>query len=476
MEKLDVIRIKQGFDIPIPGSAQQHTSLLYPSYDGVQYEYSVKPTDYVGVAPRLLVDKGDDVLAGTPLFEDKNNEGVPFVSPVSGTVKSIVRGEKRALLSVIVEANEGVQRYRPFPKADPKERDAGTIKEIMVTSGLWNMLRQRPYGIVPRLDSKPKGVFISAFDSSPLPVDYDYIIQNYHITYSKEDFLWGINALAKFAPVHLSLDGKRQRDSFFTKTENAKIHFFEGPHPAGLVGTQIAKISPINKGETVWTINIQDVATIGNLLRTGIYNPERFVAFCGPDVDKPGYYRMISGSDLPTTILKNGSGKQRIICGDVLSGVSMRRTKDNIESDSYISASCDKVCFIPEGDYYDFMGWLRPNFRKYSFSRTFLSGFLKRRAENGERKTFKYSFDTGRHGSLRPLFVTGEFEKLVPLDIYPMQLIKACIIGDIELMENLGIYEVEPEDLALCEFADTSKTEIQAIIRNGLELVRKEAL
>ena len=415
-------------------------------------------------------------MAGSPLFEDKNNEGVPFVSPVSGTVKAIVRGEKRALLSVIVEADEGMQHSRHFDTADPNTCDADTISKTLIESGLWNTLRQRPFGIVPRKGSRPKAIFISAFDSSPLPVDYDYMLQNNPLPRQSDDFQWGINALAKIAPVHLSLNAKSQRDSLFAKTENAKIHFFEGPHPAGLVGTQIACIDPINKGETVWTVNVQDVATIGFLFRKGIYYPQRLVAFCGPYVSEPKYYSLLSGSDIPTTILKNGSGKQRIICGDILSGVSMRRTKDNIESDSYLSASCDKVCFIPEGDYYDFMGWLRPNFRKFSFSRTFLSGFIKRRTENGERRTLNLTFDTGRHGSVRPLFVTGEFEKLVPLDIYPMQLIKACIVGDIELMENLGIYEVEPEDLALCEFADTSKTEIQAIIRAGLEKIRKETL
>ncbi|MBP5190481.1 MAG: Na(+)-translocating NADH-quinone reductase subunit A [Bacteroidales bacterium] len=469
MNNLEVIRIKKGLDIPIPGAVERKTELLFPSYDGYQYKYAVKPTDYVGVAPRLLVSEGAEVLAGSPLFEDKNNEGIPFVSPVSGKVKAIVRGEKRKLLSVIVEANEGIQHYHTHPLVDPLSSDADTIRNILQTSGMWNMLRQRPFGIVPRKGSQPKAIFISGFDSSPLPVDYDYMLQNRHLPQHSDDFQWGINALSRIAPVHLSLNAKSQRDSFLAKTGNAVIHFFEGPHPAGLVGTQIAFIDPINKGETVWTINIQDVATIGFWFRKGFYYPERLVAFCGPDVVKPKYYSLLSGSDIPTTILKSGSGEQRIICGDVLSGVSMRRAIDNFSSDSFLSASCDKVCFLPEGDYYDFMGWLRPNFRKYSFSRTFLSGFLKRRTESSF-----FTFDTGKHGSVRPLFVTGEFEKLVPLDIYPMQLIKACIIGDIDLMENLGIYEVEPEDLALCEFADTSKTEIQAIIRNGLEKIRKE--
>ena len=468
---MEVIKIKKGLDIPIPGTAQRNLELLFPSYDGVQYDYAVKPTDYVGVAPRLLVSEGDGVIAGSPLFVDKNNPGIPFVSPVSGTVKAIVRGEKRKLLSVIIEADEGMQRNRHFKITNADRDDADRIREILLLSGLWNTLRQRPFGIIPRQSSQPKSIFISAFDSSPLPVDYDYILQaHWSLAQSKENFQQGIDVLSKIAPVHLSLDGKSQRDSFFAETKNATIHFFEGPHPAGLVGTQIAYIDPINKGETVWTIGVQDVAIIGHLFRTGIYKPDRVVAFCGPDVLKPTYYGIISGSDIPTIILKSGSGKQRIVCGDILSGVSIRRSKDNIASDSFLSASCDKVCFIPEGDYYDFMGWLRPNFRKFSFSRTFLSGLLSKfKIQNS-----KLDFDTGRHGSQRPLFVTGEFEKLVPLDIYPMQLIKACIVGDIEQMENLGIYEVEPEDLALCEFADTSKTEIQAIIREGLEKARKE--
>ncbi|MBO7489561.1 MAG: Na(+)-translocating NADH-quinone reductase subunit A [Bacteroidales bacterium] len=467
MDNLNVIRIKKGRDIPIPGTAQQNITELFPEV----CEYAVKPTDYVGVAPRLLVAEGDNVLAGTPLFEDKNNEGVPFVSPVSGTVKAIVRGEKRALLAVVVGTENGERKTEsathPALTGTPLQEGRVTesdVRETMIKSGLWNLLRQRPFGIVPRKDSQPKAIFISAFDSSPLPVDLDYALKG-----REEDLQQGVKVLATIAPVHLSLNAKSQRNSFMTKIANAEIHFFEGPHPAGLVGTQIAKISPINKCESVWTVNVQDVATIGHLFRTGEYRPERVVAVCGPCVEEPQYYRIIEGMKAETLLHFPQASRLRTICGDVLSGTS-------ISTDGYLSASYDKISVIPEGDYYDFMGWLRPNFRKFSFSRTFLSGFFKRRTENGERRTLNFTFDTGRHGSVRPLFVTGEFEKLVPLDIYPMQLIKACIVGDIELMENLGIYEVEPEDLALCEFADTSKTEIQAIIRNGLEKIRKEVI
>ena len=454
---MNTIKIKKGLDIGIPGTAARTVHTCGSAVKGMLY--AVKPTDYVGIAPRLTVSEGDVVQAGSVLFEDKHNAAARFVAPVGGTVKSIVRGDKRALLAVVVEADGS--EARPAAAIQP-----GKEREAMIESGLWTLLKQRPFGTVPQGDAKPKAVFISAFDSSPLPVDIPFMLKG-----REKDFQAGIDALKAIAgTAHLSLQGNRD-NGFLEEIKNAEIHHFQGPHPAGLVGTQIAAIDPINKGETVWTVNAQDVATIGRFFTTGVYNPERLVAMCGPAVENPQYYRTLTGASLTSLEAESGERKAekvRYICGDVLSGVS-------VAADGFISAACDKVSVLPEGDYYDFLGWLRPNFKKFSFSRTFLSGFLKRRAESGERRAFTFNFDTGRHGSVRPLFVTGEFEKLVPLDIYPMQLIKACIAGDIEKMENLGIYEVEPEDLALCEFADTSKTEIQAIIREGLERIRKES-
>lgn len=448
-------KITKGLDIDIPGMARKEIAEIADA----KY-YAVKPTDFVGMVPRMLVAEGDSVKAGTPLLEDKQHPGIPFVSPVSGKVHAVVRGEKRALLAVVIES-DGKKESLPFPTLDVTKCSIAEIRKVLIDSGLWTLLRQRPFGIVPSTDSMPKAIFVSAFDSSPLPVDYDFILQGY-----EEDFLSGIKILSRLANrVHLSLDGKKERKSFMADIKDADIHYFEGKHPAGLVGTQIAKIAPINKGESVWTVNPQDVAIIGHLFRTGEYRPERIVALCGPVVEEPKYYRMTAGQTLNDFQFKIQDSKSkvedvRLICGNVLSGTI-------VGSDDYLCASCDKVSVLPEGNYYDFLGWLRPNIKKYSFSRTFLSGIIKRRVIN-------FTFDTGMHGSRRPLFVTGEFEKLTPLDIYPMQLIKACIIGDIEQMENLGIYEVEPEDLALCEFADTSKTEIQAIIRDGLEKIRKE--
>lgn len=469
-------KITKGLDINIPGTAQRHIAELADA----NY-YAVKPSDYVGMVPRLLVAEGDSVKAGTPLLEDKQRPGIPFVSPVSGVVHAVVRGEKRTLLAVVVKS-DGKQESVCFPTFDIEKGDyaadnrdlQSNLRKQMIDSGLWTLLRQRPFGIVPPADSKPKAVFVSAFDSSPLPVDYEFVLQD-----RVEDFQMGITILAcivgkvhislgklnnKKAPRSFTSNMKPPRGTFFTNIQNAEIHSFEGKHPASLVGTQIAKIDPINKGEQVWTVNPQDVAIIGHLFRTGEYRPERTVALCGPVVKDPHYVRLVSGVSLRSLGIESTTGNDiRLICGDVLSGTAE-------SMDGFLSSSCDKVSVLPEGDYYDFLGWLRPNFKKFSFSRTFLSGFLSR----FKGLTPKYDFDTGRHGSHRPLFVTGEFEKLTPLDIYPMQLIKACIIGDIELMENLGIYEVEPEDLALCEFADTSKTEIQAIIRNALETIRKD--
>ena len=467
-------KIKKGLDIHIPGTAEKVLSVMPEAG-----EYAVKPTDYIGVAPRLLVAEGDTVEAGSPLFEDKNNEGVPFVSPVSGIVKAVVRGEKRALLAVVVVSDGKRQAASGRPGT---ENDPDGIRETILKTGLWNLLRQRPFGIVPRKDSRPKALFVTLFDSSPLPVDMDFILQG-----REDDFRYGLEMLAKIAgPVHLAFNGNSQRESKL-KSDNPKIsnHFFAGPHPAGLVGTHISLISPINKGETVWTVNAQDVATIGHYFATGEYYPLRTVALCGPCVYNPQYYQVLDGANIGEItgglLLPENSetGHLRIICGDVLSGTS-------VDDDGYLSAGCDKISVIPEGDYYDFMGWLRPNFKKFSFSRTFLSGHLSkllchRSPATGRQSLITnhdslFTIDTGIHGSVRPLFVTGEFEKLVPLDIYPMQLIKACIVGDVEQMEELGIYEVEPEDLALCEFADTSKTEIQTIVRNALEKLRKECI
>ena len=515
----DTIIIRKGLDLPISGTAEQRLTDARSITT-----YAVKPTDFVGLTPRLLVEEGDAVNVGDALFCDKNDERIRFTSPVSGQVKAVVRGEKRKLLEVVVEADYksagsmgSDYKSSPTPKMP---QTADEIKAAMLQCGLWTMLRQRPFGTVANPDDTPKAIFVSAFSSAPLAPDYDFVMQG------KEEWLKkGLEALTQLTEgkVHISFrseqkltkcldcfvprkssdstlvnDAKRQsevpcpavsRPASTTQLNNSQLttHYISGPHPSGNIGTQIAHIDPINKGEVVWTMNLQDVAVLGELVVTGVYHPEKVIAVAGPNIKNPHYYRVKAGAclaeitktqllnnDYPKMDANNTAKGNRVISGDVLSGTQ-------IAADGFLGAYDDLVSILPEGDYYDFMGWLMPGFRKYSFSRTFLSGFMP-------KSTFKplgmklprfenlWKFDTNTHGDERPLVFTGNFERVFPFDIYPTQLIKACIIGDIELMENLGIYEVEPEDFALCEFVDTSKTDIQAIIREALEKLRKEAV
>ena len=425
--------------------------------------------------------EGDTVTMGDALFCDKNDERIRFTSPVSGQVKAIVRGEKRKLLEVVVEADFNSagsigSDYKSSPTPQlPKT--ANELKDAMLQCGLWTMLRQRPFGTVANPNDKPKAIFVSAFSSAPLAPDYDFVMQG------KEKWLnKGLDALAQLTEgmVHVCFRTGQKLSNVLGKGEHmgsplrVMTHFINGPHPSGNIGTQIAHIDPINKGEVVWTMNLQDVAVLGELVITGVYRPEKVIAVAGPNIKNPHYYRVKAGAclkeiinnqltnaDYPNINDHDAAMENRVISGDILSGT-------HIAADGFLGAYDDLVSILPEGDYYDFMGWLMPGFRKFSFSRTFLSGFLP--------KMLKWKFDTNTHGDERPLVFTGNFERVFPFDIYPTQLIKACIIGDIELMENLGIYEVEPEDFALCEFIDTSKTEIQEIVREALEKLRKETM
>ena len=466
------INIKKGLDIPINGTAEKRIT------DARNIRlYAIKPLDFVGLTPRLLVKEGETVHMGDALFCDKNDERIRFTSPVDGHVKAIVRGEKRKLLEVVVEENRDETELRSFPTED--------LKEALLQTGLWTAIRQRPFGTIANPDDKPKAVFVSAFDSAPLAPDFDFALQG-----REEWFKKGLEALAKMTgkPVHVCFrPNQKLAQNLSTLNSQLSTHFVKGPHPSGNVGTQIAHIDPINKGEVVWTMNPQDVAVLGELVSTGVYRPERVIAVAGPQIKNPHYYRIKAGAcmasivaeqvlnpDYPKMDSQVPTTENRIISGNILSG-------SQIATDGFIGAYDSLLSILPEGDYYDFIGWLMPGFKKYSYSRTFLSGFLP-------KSTFKpfgitlprlknfWKYDTNTHGDQRPLVFTGNFERVFPFNIYPTQLIKACIIGDIDLMENLGIYEVEPEDFALCEFIDTSKTDIQPIIREALEKIRKEGV
>lgn len=482
----ETITIRKGLDIPIGGTAE----LLLTDARSIT-TYAVKPTDFVGLTPRLVVEEGDTVCVGDALFVDKHDERIRFTSPVDGQVKAIVRGEKRKLLEVVVEADyKSTGSIGSDCKSSPTPRmqTAEEIKAVMLQCGLWTMLRQRPFGTVANPDDKPKAIFVSTFDSAPLAPDYDFVLQGRETYFAK-----GIEVLTLLTEglVHVCFRPDQNLSNVFGEGRHMGLplrvvtHYIKGPHPAGNIGTQIAHIDPINKGEVVWTMNVQDVAVLGELVTTGVYRPEKVIAVAGPNIKNPHYYRIKAGSclneivnsqllnnEFPKMDVDNSAKENRVISGNILSGTQ-------ITADGFLGAYDDLVSILPEGDYYDFMGWLMPGFRKFSFSRTFLSGFMpkstfKPLGINLPRFENLWKFDTNTHGDERPLVFTGNFERVFPFDIYPNQLIKACIVGDIDLMENLGIYEVEPEDFALCEFVDTSKTDIQEIIRKGLELLRKE--
>lgn len=435
------IRIKKGLDIPLSGDAERFVVDMRG-----EERYAVKPPDVVGFTPRLLVAEGDEVAAGQPLVENKSDARITLPSPVSGKVQAIVRGEKRKLMEIIVAAGKS---------------GASAVAAAAVLSPeapVWWMIKERPFGAIANPDHKPKGIFVSMRDTNPLAPDLAFALKG-----REHEFEAGIAALGQLAEVHT-------------------VHA-EGPHPAGNVGTQIAAISPLNKGEYVWTVNAQDVATIGHWCLTGVYRPERVIAVGGPAAKCPKYYRVLCGTSIqriaevqlmnpgyPSLQGEPQHEGTRIVSGSVLSGT-------RIDADGFLGMYDQQLTFIAEGDQYEFMGWLMPGLDKFSFSKTFLSGLMApfKMLEPLMPVKPTYSFNTNLHGSVRPFLFTGSFERVFPFDIYPLQLIKACIVGDIELQEQLGIYEVEPEDFALCEFIDPSKTEIQTIIREALEVLRKEA-
>ena len=437
-------------DIPLPGKAEKTVSVVAsPAF------FAVKPVDFPGLVPKLDVRPGDSVKAGSPLFHDKLRPGILYTSPVSGTVRSIERGDRRKMLEVVVEKSG--DDYVDFGKADPESLSAKKIKERLLASGLWPAIRQRPYQVVADPADRPRAVFISGFDTAPLAPDNYFIIENSESSL----FLTGIRAVSRLTEgkVHLVLDGKRKAPALLEECPGVEVSYFSGPHPAGNVGIHIHHLDPVNKGEVVWFVNLQDVISIGRLFTGGRYHPERIVALTGSEVIKPQYYRMLSGSSVENIIKDNiNPGKARYISGNVLTGMK-------ISEKGFLGYYDSQITVIPEGDYFELLGWAAPGLRKYSFHRAFLSNLLPSRS---------YNIDTNLHGGERAFVVTGKYEKVLPMDIYPMQLFKAILAEDIELMENLGIYEIAEEDVALCEFICPSKIEIQSIVRKGLELMIKE--
>ena len=447
-----IIKLKKGLDINLQGKAAESLVEL-----PLANEYAVSPLDFENVTPKLLVKVGDKVKAGEPLFFDKNNPRVLFTSPVSGTVSAVNRGEKRKILNVTVAA-DAQQESAEFSVLDVQKASREEVVEMLLKSGLWTMILQRPYGIVANPADEPKAIFVSAFDSAPLAADMNFALKGETKALQK-----GLEVLSKLSggKVHLSVKAKAEGE--MTSLKGAEIHTFEGKHPVGCVGIQIHHIDPIAKGDIAWTVAIEDVAAIGRLFSTGKVDLHKVIALTGSEVEKPQYYRIISGAPIASivdgNIKKQAEGDSvRIISGNVLTG-------KKVAADGFISATATQITIIPEGDKYEMLGWIAPRFNKFSVSRSYFSWLCPKK---------EYKLDTNLNGGPRAFVVTGLFEEYLPMDIYPMYLFKAIIANDIDKMENLGIYEIVEEDVALCEFVDPSKTEIQQLVRNGINLMIKE--
>lgn len=449
------IRLKKGFDINLAGKAASTiVSSTQPEL------FAIKPSDFRGIyMPKLSVKEGDNVKAGTPLFHDKKNEAIQFTSPVSGEIVEIKRGEKRKLLEVKILPDRSVEfaNFTKFSASDIKHMKRETAQKQMLDAGVWVNLIQRPYGVVADPNETPKAIFISAFDSHPLAPDYNLIFKG-----QEQAFQTGLEILKKFTEgaVHLNVHSDREIAQAFALSEGIELNKFSGPHPAGCVGVQIHHLDPINKGEVVWTINPAGVIQIGKLFLNGIYDASRIIALTGSEVKTPQYYKTYIGASIKKLVENNLKSEHvRFISGNVLTGTQ-------IPKDGFIGFYDHQVTVLPEGDYYEFMGWISHTSKKLSFQRAWgLFSFL-----NNKQKD--YVLDTNTHGEPRAFVQTGVFEKVTPMDILPEFLIKSIIAEDFDEMEALGIYEVIEEDLALCDFIDVSKHDIQGIIREGIELLR----
>ncbi|MDT0621236.1 Na(+)-translocating NADH-quinone reductase subunit A [Croceitalea vernalis] len=444
------IRIKKGLNINLVGAAEQTTSKAVLSN-----VYALNLNDFHGITPKLLLKEGSEVKAGEPLFYNKNIEAMKFVSPVSGEVVEVLRGARRRILTIKILADKE-QVFHSSKAVDLKAADSETIKASLLESGCWAFIKQRPYDVIANPDATPKAIFISGATTAPLAADVDYVLEG-----KEAELQAAISALNIMTPgkVHVSIANKSA--SPFSNLEGVSLHKVSGPHPAGLVGTQINKIDPINKGEVVWTVSPQDLVIIGEYLLTGKFNAERTIALAGSSVKTPKYFTTKIGAEVATFLYASGVNGEnfRLINGDVLTG-------SKVSPDGYLGFYNTTVTAIPEGDDYEFFGWNKPVFNKISSTRALTFSWLSKKK--------KYDLDTNTNGEHRAFVVTGKYEEVFPLDIYPLQLLKACMVKDLDEMEQLGMYEVAPEDFALTEFICISKQPHQQIIREGLDLMYQE--
>ena len=443
------IRIKKGLDIKLIGGAEKTTTAI-----SLSSVYAVKPEDFHGITPKLIAKEGAEVKAGEALFYSKSDERILFPSPVSGKVVEVIRGARRKVLAMKIAA-DSTQEYKDFGTKDAATMSAEEVKNHLFTSGCWPFVKQRPYDVVANPNQAPKAIFVSAYASAPLAADLDFTLAG-----KEAELQAAIMAISKLTDgkVHVSVGANS--NSPLANINGVEIHKVSGPHPSGNVSTQIANINPINKGEVVWVITPQDLVIIGELLLTGKFNATRTIALTGSKFSTPQYVTAIAGAtiaDVTTGNLENDN--TRVISGNVLSG-------KEVNEDDFLGYYDNQITAIPEGDDYELFGWTTPVFNKISTTRALTFSWLT--------PNKKYDLNTNTNGEHRAFVVTGSYEDVFPLDIYPMQLLKAFMYKDLDEMEALGGYEIAPEDFALTEFICVSKQPHQQIIREGLDLMREE--
>ena len=444
-----VVKISKGLNINLKGAPVAEMT----SVEAAKL-YALMPADFTRVTPKVVVKPEDTVKAGEPLFVDKANPELQFVSPVSGKVVAVNRGERRRVLSVVVES-DGKFESVEYKAKDVLSLSSDEVKADLLKAGMFAFMRQRPYDVIANPSDAPRAIYVSAFDSKPLAVNFEVALKG-----NEDDFQTGLDALSRIAPVHLGICAC-QKSTALLVAKNVTTTIFKGPHPAGNVGVQINKTAPVNKGEIVWTIGAEEVIFIGRLFNKGKVDFTRTVALAGSEVKNPSYSKVVLGAQISTLVegrLENNY-ELRVIDGNVLTG---KKTT----ADGFLGAFSTEVTVIPEilNDA-DILGWAAPRFGMYSTSRSYFSWLFPKR---------KYTIDARIKGGERHMIMSNEYDKVFPMDIYPEYLIKAIITGNIDKMEQLGIYEVAPEDFALCEFVDSSKLELQRIVREGLDKLRAE--
>ncbi|WP_194975518.1 Na(+)-translocating NADH-quinone reductase subunit A [Aquiflexum lacus] len=455
------VKLKKGFDIKLVGKAEKQLADFKPSKT-----FAIKPTDFIGMLrPKVTVNEGDVVKAGTPILFDKSMEKVQYVAPVSGEIVEIKRGDRRKLLEIKILADSEIS-YESFDKFSESTIKSLTREDAinqMTKGGVWPQLIQRPFGVVANPDDNPKSIFISGFDTHPLAPDYGFLLSG-----EEKYFQAGIDILGKLTSgkVHLNVSADTELPSVYANLNGAELNKFSGPHPAGNVGVQIHHLDPINKNDIVWTVKPYGVVQIGKLFLEGHYDASKVIAITGSRAKKAAYTKTFIGACVDTFVNGNiGTDAKsdlapetRIVSGNVLTG-------EKINKDGYLGYYDNQITMLPEGEYYEFLGWMKPTAEKLSYHRALgLLSFLSPKKE--------FVLDTNVRGEERAFVQTGVFESVTPMDILPVYLLKAIMAEDFDEMEELGIYEIVEEDLALCEFVDVSKHPVQEIVRKGIDLIQ----